>query len=54
MNVAIDQGAVELPNDTSLALNGPGSEELSQNFSRDEEFEENDIMQAVVANDSDG
>ena len=54
MNVAIDEGSGELPNDTSLALNGPRSEEISQNFSRDEEFEQNEIMQSVVDNDSDG
>ena len=54
MNVAIDEGSGELPNDTSLALNGPRSEELSQNFPRDEEFEENDIMQSIVETDSDG
>ena len=54
MNVAIDQGAVELPNDTSLASNGPRSEEISQISRLDEEFEENEILQAVVANDSNG
>ena len=54
MNVAIDQGAVELPNDTSLASNGPRSEEISQIFPLDEEFEEDDIMQSVVQHDSDG
>ena len=54
MNVAVDEGSGELPNDTSLALNGPRSEEISQNFSRDEEFEQNEIMQSVVDNDSDG
>ena len=54
MNVAIDQGGGELPNDTSLASNGPRSEEISHNFSRDEEFEQNEIMQSVVDNDSDG
>ena len=51
MNVAIDEGAGELPNDTSLALNGPRSEEISQNFPLDEEFEENEIMQSVVQHD---
>ena len=54
MNVAIDEGGGELPNDTSLALNGPRSEEISQNFPRDEDFEENEIMQSVVQHDSDG
>ena len=54
MYVAIDQGAGELPNDTSLALNGPNSEEISQIFPLDEEFEENEIMQSVVQHDSDG
>ena len=54
MNVAIDQGAGELPNDTSLASNGPRSEEISQNFPLDEEFEGNDVMQSVVQHDSDG
>ena len=54
MNVAIDEGAGELPNDTSLACNGPRSEEIPQNFPLDEEFEENEIMQSVVQHDSDG
>ena len=34
-------------------MNGPRSEEISQNFPLDEEFEENEIMQSVVQHDSD-
>ena len=54
MNVPIDEGSGELPIDTSLALNGPRSEEISQNLPCDEDFEENEIMQSVVQHDSDG
>ena len=53
MNVAIDEGAGELPNDTSLALNGPRSGEISTNYSHDEVFGTNDISQSVLQNDSD-
>ena len=54
INEAFDRGAGQLPNDTSLALNGPPREEISQNFPLDEGFEENEIMQSVVQHDSDG